>query len=348
MLFRKKGEQFFDDNGLPLVNGYIVYFDAGTNNAATVYQDAALSVLHPEEIALDAAGRLQDPIYFSTGDLKEILYRDDDSQVFSEDNYPGEQPNSSTGGFALPKKLHSTDEPISAADDGKVHEATPSIGTTITLTLPDAATCGDGWAAVVRSAGAGRIRLVRSGSNTINGGTEFFIDGANTWALLTCDGAAFAAMPGHNKKAGQLIQSVSSSYSTYSSHTDPIPVDDTLPVQSNEGDQIMSASITLQDADNVIRGTVFVPAFGATAGNETVVTVFRGTTCIAVARAITVSAPVPIAIQFEDAPASAVAQTYSVRVGTNGTGTSYVNGNASARLFGGASKATLEVREIAA
>jgi len=434
-LFRKKGEQFFDNDGLPLLNGYLIYFDAGTSDTATVYTDPDLSNAHPEEIELDASGRLPHPVYLTTGDVKEILYREDGSQVFSQDDYPGD-PGSQQGSasFALPKTLYASDSSISASSNARLLEAAPVSGTTITLTLPLAGTAGDGWAAVVRCAGAGTVRVVRAGSNLINGQTEFSISGFGSWAVLTCDGAAWSAMPGASSPsisrrnfsvidrdlsappgspavgntyivgtspsgawsgqagniaywggqswqfiarqtgmlawledegflvtwngsawrrpdvgpAGAVLQHVATSYATYSSHTTAIPEDDTIPVQASEGDQILSLSITLEDATNVVRGVAFVPALGATSGNKTIVAVFRGSTCVGAAIAKTEAIETPIAIHFVDSPGSASALTYTVRVGTNGTGTTYVNGNASARRLGGAMKASLEVWEVAA
>src|SRR5262245_6121214 len=88
-LIRKGGEQFFDNDGQVLANGKLEYRYAATDLAYPTFRDAALSVLWPVQIPLEASGRLADPIYGGVDAYREILYRSDDTQVFSEDDYPG-------------------------------------------------------------------------------------------------------------------------------------------------------------------------------------------------------------------------------------------------------------------
>lgn len=66
-------QQFLDANGQPLAGGLIDVYFAGTTTRATVYQDAALSVAHPNPVVLDAAGRVA--MFLPTGSYKFVLRR---------------------------------------------------------------------------------------------------------------------------------------------------------------------------------------------------------------------------------------------------------------------------------
>lgn len=88
-VWRKTGEQFFDNDGLPLAGGYLEYKYATTALDYPTFKDFALSNAHPTKVYLDASGRLVDPIYTGTADFKELQFTAAGAQVFSEDEYPG-------------------------------------------------------------------------------------------------------------------------------------------------------------------------------------------------------------------------------------------------------------------
>lgn len=141
-------------------------------------------------------------------------------------------------------------------------------------------------------------------------------------------------------------------YTTYSALTDTIPADDTIP-QSSEGTQILSASITPKNAANRVRARVIVRGLiQSDASRQGVVALFRGAgtdaiaaTCATLYLASQTQAAQTLALEFEDSPGSTSTQTYTVRVGPSG-GTLYINGSTSARLLGGAMRATLVLEEI--
>jgi hypothetical protein len=112
LLFRKKGEQFFDENGEPLENGYIQYKLAGTNDDTTVYQNAAGSVAHAATITLNGSGRLLASVYLGGADVKELLFSSDGVQQHSEDGYPASGGASSGEGGSTSSLGHET--PIGA------------------------------------------------------------------------------------------------------------------------------------------------------------------------------------------------------------------------------------------
>lgn len=166
--------------------------------------------------------------------------------------------------------------------------------------------------------------------------------GGGTTTFLRAD-QTFAAIPTVVK------QCLQTTYATNADITTQIPSDDTSPL-SSEGTEILSLAIT--PADNTNKVLVEVEVFGASNTNNTdiIVAVFRGTTCIQAvqSRAPTAAFPLTISTNVLDSPASASAQTYSVRVGPVGAVTIRMNGNAAGRFFGGSSKCTLTLTEIEA
>ncbi|MEO0943215.1 MAG: hypothetical protein AAFY06_00035 [Pseudomonadota bacterium] len=96
--WRPKGEQFLDDDGDPLVGGYLQFRDADTDVHLPAFKDFAGNSSHQTSITLDSAGRLPDPIYLDpVGDFKELLYDADDTLVYSGDDY-----SSNSGGIPGP------------------------------------------------------------------------------------------------------------------------------------------------------------------------------------------------------------------------------------------------------
>jgi hypothetical protein len=164
----------------------------------------------------------------------------------------------------------------------------------------------------------------------------------------------------------KILQVVSTTYATNADLSTHIPYDDTTPT-SSEGTQVLSASITPADNTNLVKCKVSV--WGAYSKKDDAVTValFRGTTCIEVHAVegpqfpaanlttlggdtyfnadIIANIGFQIGFEFVDSPASASAQTYSVRVGANAS-TIRLNGNTAGRKFGGTSTCTLVLEEI--
>jgi len=153
---------------------------------------------------------------------------------------------------------------------------------------------------------------------------------------------------------GFVVDRVIGTYATSADITTVVPVDDTIP-QNTEGVQIISVTITPKSSTSRLRarfnGNV---ASSAGAGNAVICGLFctpgpGGSDAIA-ARAISV--PVTgyvfgIALEHEWVPGSTNQQTVTVRIGPN-TGTIRLNGGTAARQLGGAQAATLIVEEIKA
>jgi hypothetical protein len=139
-------------------------------------------------------------------------------------------------------------------------------------------------------------------------------------------------------------------YLTYSSHTNVIPLDDSIP-QITEGDQILSTAFAASSSSATVRITTCIMGLDASSSNSApVVAVFNGATNAINSYACHVVGNVAIGNMstniFEYVPGTSSSKTYTVRVGPT-SGTMYVNGSSSARLFGGNMKSTIIVEEIA-
>lgn len=139
-------------------------------------------------------------------------------------------------------------------------------------------------------------------------------------------------------------------YAEYTANTDlttVIPYDDTIP-QVTEGTQVLSVTITPKSASSkiIIRGAL-TGAVG-TAAQALCMAVFVNGGANAIFASSTImgganyTACIPF--EFEHAPGSTSAQTYTVRVGPS-SGTARLNGTSSVRRFGGISKCTLIAEE---
>ena len=154
--------------------------------------------------------------------------------------------------------------------------------------------------------------------------------------------------------AGTIVGRAYSEYTTYATLTASVPLDDTIP-QNTEGTEILTASITPKSTTNRVRARVVVRGLIQDSANrQGAVCLFRNADADAIAATSAnlyaggAQIAQTVVLEFEDSPASTSAQTYAVRVGPSGGGTMYVNGNSGGRIFGGSMRATLVLEEITA
>lgn len=149
---------------------------------------------------------------------------------------------------------------------------------------------------------------------------------------------------------GHVIQRAIASYSTYSTHTTQIPLDNTPP-QNNEGDEILTAPITPKFSTSSLRIRVSGIAELSSAGGMAIA-VFRDSGADAIATTVESSSSSSFTftaeLEKEVSASSTAATTIKVRVGPVGAYTLRINGGGSARYFGGVAAWTLIVEEIAA
>jgi hypothetical protein len=78
--------QYFDDDGDPLINGWLKFLESGSNNTLkNTYYDENLQVVNENPLQLDAAGRC--PNVFGTGNYRVISY----TKNFEDEDDVGEQ-----------------------------------------------------------------------------------------------------------------------------------------------------------------------------------------------------------------------------------------------------------------
>lgn len=147
--------------------------------------------------------------------------------------------------------------------------------------------------------------------------------------------------------AGSVVDSVVGSYVLNQDITAAIPADDTPP-QITEGTQIISVTITPKSTTNKLR--IRYSGFGGVNGVAPwVAAIFNGA-----ANAIHAGAHVTPVSNYYDGfsgeveytPGTTSLQTISLRVGVTGAQTLRLNGNPTARIFGGVAGVRLVVEEI--
>ena len=97
------GQQFFDDNGVPLAGGLIYTYQAGSSTPLVTYTDNGGIVANANPIVLDASGRTPQQIWLLTGfSYKFVLQNADAVLIQTLDNiYPILQ-NAPTSAPAIP------------------------------------------------------------------------------------------------------------------------------------------------------------------------------------------------------------------------------------------------------
>lgn len=84
------GQQFFDDNGVPLAGGLIYTYQAGSSTPLATYTTNNGTIANANPIVLDASGRVPQEIWLFTGfSYKFVLKNADDVLIQTLDNiYP--------------------------------------------------------------------------------------------------------------------------------------------------------------------------------------------------------------------------------------------------------------------
>ena len=84
------GWQFFDNNGIPLAAGLLYSYAAGTSTPQATYTTSAGSIANSNPIVLDAAGRVANEIWLTSGQsYKFVLQTAAATQIASWDNISG-------------------------------------------------------------------------------------------------------------------------------------------------------------------------------------------------------------------------------------------------------------------
>jgi hypothetical protein len=97
------GQQFFDDNGVPLAGGLIYTYQAGSSTPLVTYTTNSGNIANANPIVLDASGRTPQQLWLLTGfSYKFVLQNSDGVLIQTLDNiYPILQ-NAPTSASAIP------------------------------------------------------------------------------------------------------------------------------------------------------------------------------------------------------------------------------------------------------
>ena len=204
-----KGTQFFDDAGSVLDSGTINIYDAGTTDLRTTYSDSGGEVANTlngsNQIVLGSDGRLTESVYIPTGSWKFVVKDSGGTTLVTEDSIEGALDTSSfvtgTAAWSLPVLSKTSDYSVATSDLGKCINTNTTSGD-VTLTLPSAATAGDGKTLCVKHNGSANQTIIATvSSQTIDGHDTFVLDKQYATALIYADGAnwhiaAQATQPG--------------------------------------------------------------------------------------------------------------------------------------------------------
>jgi hypothetical protein len=169
---------------------------------------------------------------------------------------------------------------------------------------------------------------------------------ATNGQALLADGSGGAAW---GSAAGKLVQRAYASNNTYTTDTVGIPLDNTLP-QNTEGTEFLSQAFTPTSASNIIRITVTAHLAHSTGVRRVVAALFQSGSANAVGVGVcspsTSNYVYTVAYTVELSAGSTSARTYSARFGADSSGTSYLNGQGGARVYGGAMVSSMVIEEI--
>lgn len=84
------GQQFFDNNGVPLNAGLLYTYAAGSSTPLSTFTSSAGTTANTNPIVLDAAGRTPNPVWLTYGSAYKFLLKDSVGvQIWSIDDIGG-------------------------------------------------------------------------------------------------------------------------------------------------------------------------------------------------------------------------------------------------------------------
>lgn len=148
---------------------------------------------------------------------------------------------------------------------------------------------------------------------------------------------------------GTVLQVQNSSTSSVLTGTATIPLDDTIP-QNTEGFQILSVSITPKSASNKLKISINTFLMNSNASSNThQMALFQDSNANAIAATCQANGTqfmTQMSLIHYMTAGTTSSTTFNVRVGNNAAGTTTVNGSAGARLYGGVGMSSITVEEI--
>lgn len=195
---------------------------------------------------------------------------------------------------------------------------------------------------------------VLCGGTTSTGPIQSIASLGNAGQVLKSNGAG--ALPTfQNQTSGDIIQYQRTMVTTLVTCSTQLPFDDTIP-QSNEGDEVMTVTITPTSATNtlIIRANAS-GNLSNTTNNLPGMALFQDSGANALA-AVSMGSPTSSSsvnassngtLFYSKTAGTTSATTFKIRCGCNG-GSIYINGSNASRQYGGVWTAYIEVTEIQA
>ena len=149
-----------------------------------------------------------------------------------------------------------------------------------------------------------------------------------------------------------LIQSVQASTVSVVSGSTQIPMDDTIP-QNTEGFEVLTASITPKDSSNILLIDFLAPSVFPSGAGHAHVALFQDSTANALSAGLMAyttadgSHP-PIMLSHSMVAGTTSSTTFKIRIGPNSAITVYLNAmnTGGTRFAGGVSRTTLRILEV--
>lgn len=168
---------------------------------------------------------------------------------------------------------------------------------------------------------------------------------AGTWA----SGPTTIQMFGPGvKKPGEVVQTVRSATGAVATGTTVLPVDDTIP-QNTEGNQYLTQAITPTSTVNLL-DVSYQAMVAASAGPQIASALFQDSTVNALVASATENAgsnqPFILTGRYVAVASTISSTTFNVRAGPSSAATVTFNGVSGGRLFGGVNNSFIEIREI--
>lgn len=160
-------QSFFDANGEPLSNGYLLFYETGTVTPADVFADADGNTSLGPRVDLDVAG-LAPQIFVGNFGYRVRLFDEDDNQIWSADQVesPGDVFAATSGAIQGEGSKSVGDAYVTDADDNLVTVA--STAAPFNITVGQTATAR-GLPLIILNAGDQVVSVNVLGGQTLNG-----------------------------------------------------------------------------------------------------------------------------------------------------------------------------------